>query len=435
MLGTNRTVIISSQTVQKNNMTSKPAPYKPFKVVYYDGAIAYGGSLEVLSTLFNSLDRSTVSPSLIACTPEMHLSPKFRREDIGCVLKPPLNYSDRERWLNRFDGQPQIVFKLAAYAFSLVALSLALPNQCRLFFHLYRTRPDLIHINNNYSPILAARLLGIPIIWHLHGVPARPSPWERFLLNAVNQFISISHYVAAQAEAVGFPTETMIVQHNSAPHIAPETNDIRSALLTEFGIPSNHKLIAHVGRLLPWKGQLQLLHAMAKVVQNHPNVTALIVGDDKESINSRYIDVLREFVTKSGLESNVRFTGHRADILNVMASVDAVVHTSIEPEPFGLVIVEAMSVGTPVVASDIGAPREIITNNETGIIAPPGDAAELARSIATILFDPSLNESIKTKCKELVRRHFSPDIFAGNIAALYQKLLGQAAPPPRRSPK
>ncbi len=398
------------------NETSTPSP---LKADYFDAAIAYGGSLQVLSLLFAALDRSLVRPSLISYVPQQKLAEKFCNQDVGLILKPTLSYVVRERWLSHFKGNTALT-KIAAYAFSALAILLALPNQIRLFRHLLSRRPDVLHINNNFMPVPAALLLGIPIIWHLHGVPFKPSPWEQLLLKKIDNFIAISDYVSAQATRVGYPSARIVTLLNPAPPSRPIPPDARETLLTTYHIPANHLLIAHIGRLVSWKGQLEFLNAFALVVQKYPHATALIVGDDAENFGTSYTSTLKRFVADHYLTSNVIFTGHTNQTLNLMAAVDIVIHSSIEPEPFGLVIIEAMSVGTCVIAANKGAPPEIIEQGRTGFLVPPESSDLFSAAILTLLTNDGLRRELASNGRQKVESELSPTLYAEKITRLYR---------------
>lgn len=399
---------------------------RPLRVAYFDGAVAYGGSLQVLSMLFGALDRKQVTPSLIACVPEQQLNTKFERPDVGLLCNTRLSYVERERWMRRLENRGPLLRRLGAYLFTLAAAVAALPNQLQLFLHLYKTRPDLLHVNNSFTPLPAARLLGIPVIWHLHGIPYRPSPWEHFLLKGVTKFIAISDYVAQAAIKAGCPAERMVTIHNPAPDFKPPAHDVRQWLLDKYSIPSDHLLLAHVGRLIRWKGQREFLEAFAIAIRDFPKATALIIGDDAECFGDNYAAELKALVASSGLSDNVVFTGHLNQIQNVMAAVDVVVHSSIEPEPFGLVIVEAMKAGTAVIAADHGAPPEIIEHEISGILENPRSARSMAATLTRLLSDEKMRGEIASAGQRHAKARFSSELFGSRLTNLYRSISGNS---------
>jgi glycosyltransferase involved in cell wall biosynthesis len=104
--------------------------------------------------------------------------------------------------------------------------------------------------------------------------------------------------------------------------------------------------------------------------------------------------------------------------------MDVVVHASVAPEAFGLVIAEGMALGKPVVAADSGAPRELVTDGETGYLARPGDPESLARVLAHVLEsgDPELGR----RAAAASRARFAPEIFGAELQRVYDDVLGNA---------
>ena len=120
-----------------------------------------------------------------------------------------------------------------------------------------------------------------------------------------------------------------------------------------------------------------------------------------------YEEKLKELTRELGIADRVTFAGHLDDVPKVMAACDVVVHCSTAPEPFGLVIVEAMMVGTPVIASAAGGAREIVVHGETGLLTPPGDENTLASAIRSNLDQPIRSATMSGKAKERAIQKFS----------------------------
>jgi len=124
----------------------------------------------------------------------------------------------------------------------------------------------------------------------------------------------------------------------------------------------------------------------------------------------------------------VTFLGTRGDVADLLTAADVMVHASIAPEPFGLVIVEAMAMGVPVVASDTGGPAEIIDAG-SGVLVPAGDAAQLGATLERLAADPELCRALGTGGRRRAAV-FSADRVAQAHAAIYRRLLaGRGAAP------
>jgi glycosyltransferase involved in cell wall biosynthesis len=145
-----------------------------------------------------------------------------------------------------------------------------------------------------------------------------------------------------------------------------------------------------VGRITPWKGQDVFLAAFADAFPNGPE-RAVIVGSAMFGAEEeQFADELRRIAERLGIADRTEFRGFRENVVAEMQGFNVIVHASITPEPFGQVIVEAMSAGTPVVASRAGGPEEIISDGENGLLYQPGDHRELARLMLRMRDEPRL---------------------------------------------
>ncbi len=161
-------------------------------------------------------------------------------------------------------------------------------------------------------------------------------------------------------------------------------------------------LIGIFGRISHWKGQDVFLRALSHL----PDVNAVIVGDSFFGEDA-YFQKLKEMVAQLHLENHVTFAGHIEDVPCAMAACDIVVHCSTQPEPFGLVIVEAMLAHVPVIVSDDGGAREIIMQDKTGLRTPPGNVDALAAAIDALLKDPARAKNMSEMAYDVAVQKFS----------------------------
>jgi glycosyltransferase involved in cell wall biosynthesis len=131
--------------------------------------------------------------------------------------------------------------------------------------------------------------------------------------------------------------------------------------------------------LAPWKGQHVALRALAEL----PEAACVIAGSALFGEDD-YARSLHKLASDFGLVDRVRFLGHRDDVPSLMRGVDAVVHPSIDPEPFGRTLVEAMLARRPVVAANAGAVPEILDDGKAGWLVPPNDPVALAAALRRI---------------------------------------------------
>lgn len=151
----------------------------------------------------------------------------------------------------------------------------------------------------------------------------------------------------------------------------------------QLGLPVNVPLIGMVGRLQYWKGMHVLIQAMREVIRVFPTAQAVIVGGVHDA-EPQYAAELDEQIKSLGLEANVQRVGLQSNVPLWMQAMDVIVHAS-RNEPFGIVVVEAMALGKPLIAGSEGGPKEIVSSNKIGRLVDFGDDAALARSILDYL--------------------------------------------------
>ena len=148
-----------------------------------------------------------------------------------------------------------------------------------------------------------------------------------------------------------------------------------------------------VGRLAAFKGQHVFLEAAALVSRRRADVRFVVVGGPASDRDRDYPDRLRRLALNLGLSGRLQFAGHQSDVVPWLNALDVAVHAT-DGEPFGLVLVEAMLLGTPVVATNLGGPAEILEHERSGWLVPPGRPHATAEAILAILGDSSLREQL-----------------------------------------
>ncbi len=191
----------------------------------------------------------------------------------------------------------------------------------------------------------------------------------------------------------------------------------RIALWRHEHSPQGRPLIGMFGRLSRWKGQDVFLRALARL----PGVNAVIVGAalfGEEDYERR----VRALAQELGVADRVRFLGHLDEAITMMAACDVVAHCSTAPEPFGLVIAEAMLAGTPVIASDAGGAREIVVQGETGQLTPLGDDEALASAIRRYLEDREWAQGVARKARDRAASLFSVSAMTAGFTRVLESL-------------
>jgi glycosyltransferase involved in cell wall biosynthesis len=239
---------------------------------------------------------------------------------------------------------------------------------------------------------LAARAAHIPAVFWQHQIPG-PSLIERVAGAVPARAIACCSHAAASAQRALTPGRQICKIH---PGI--RSPDVRSVHGSGASIKrslgwENNPTVGVVGRLQPWKGQEIFLRAAAKIAEHREETRFIVVGGAILGWEGSYPDDLRRLAAELGIYDRVHFAGHQCQIDRWYDALDVVVHASFD-EPFGLVLVEAMALGKPLVATGVGGPLEIVEDGTSGLLVPPGDPGVLAGAVGRILADPGLASTL-----------------------------------------
>jgi glycosyltransferase involved in cell wall biosynthesis len=189
-----------------------------------------------------------------------------------------------------------------------------------------------------------------------------------------------------------------------------------SGLRASLGIPPGRTVIGLVGRLQPWKGQDRFLGALAELRRRGNDVHGLLVGGEAYERSAGYGDELRALSERLGLGDRVTMTGQVDDPRPYFELIDVAVNAS-EAEPFGIVLLEAMAAGTPVVAVAAGGPLDVVEPRVSGVLAADGSPPALAAAIAALLADPGRRRAIAAAGRRRCEEHFSAAAMAAALEA------------------
>jgi glycosyltransferase involved in cell wall biosynthesis len=173
-----------------------------------------------------------------------------------------------------------------------------------------------------------------------------------------------------------------------------------------------------VGRVGLWKGQEVLIDAARIVVKSHPGVRFLLVGGVHDN-QQQHFAALRSQVARNQLGNSVVVSDFRPDVAEVLDAIDIFVQPSVQPEPFGLTVLEAMSARMPVIASNHGGPTEIVIEGETGFLTPARDAPALAGRINNLIEDPQRRRTMGLAGRDRVEAEYSLPGFHAAYRRLY----------------
>ena len=283
--------------------------------------------------------------------------------------------------------------------------------------------PVIVHSHSVKATILARHALsgtpGVKLLWHLHDF----APLGRFRRFLIALAIRSSDAIAAvssdvgQSVCPGLPVHIVynaIVPHDPKVSVAPEHEDISDE--TEKRIT-----IGYLGRLHAEKGIPVLLEAFQKLNTDRENIRLIIAGESSIDDNTTRNE-LETYAEHLRIREKVSFTGRISNISRFYDTIDVFVLPA-PREPFGLVILEALSHGCPVIACDSGGPHEILQDFSGAILVAPNDPSSLAEALVTMIRDNSYREFAEVHGPVLIREAFSPAVQTRSIQSLYEELI------------
>lgn len=277
----------------------------------------------------------------------------------------------------------------------------------RLAERLREIRPDALYCNSLKSHAIGAAAgwrARVPVVWHVRDVLFHR--WERWLFGAMRLMFMPTVIANSRYTAAGLGGDSLII-YNGVDLEALTPSRPPEAVKKELGIPPDAPVVGMAGRIQRWKGQEVFLQAAELLLKDFPEARFVVAGGEFYS-GEGLLDELKKTVSGSdALRERVVFTGHRGDVTDVMNAYDIYVHPTLKDEPFGRVVIEAMALSKPVVCTRCGGPEEIVEDETTGLLVPPGDAAALARAAGRLLIDGGgarrFGENGRRRVEELFR--------------------------------
>lgn len=398
-------------------------------VLYLDNTATFGGAINSLLYLLRTLDKSRFTPILVTAQPEDFLRRNFdfmqwRRVKI------------KRSWVDN-----RIYKKIIGIRLFSSGLGLKFVNRIRFFYWLlFITLPEavrywkigrkykvgLVHLNNimgsQLAGILAAKMLNVPCVGHLRDFEDVDRV-TRFYARFIDFHIAISDAIRDNLLRLAVPEEKITVVYDAIDLQDFDDTVSIGHLKQEFKLNDEEQVFGIFGRIIGWKGIVEFVHAAALVIKSTPNTKAFIVGDCSDG-DSVYLKVVKNLIVEYGLEEEIILTGYRTDVPALMKLMDVVVHASITPEPFGMVLIEAMAMKKPVVATKIGGPLDIVLDGQTGFLVAPRDNVGMSDAIKRLLIDKALAADMGRNGKSRVIAMFTKERYARQVEGVYSKLLG-----------
>lgn len=291
---------------------------------------------------------------------------------------------------------------------------------------------DLVYANSQKAftlAAIAALLRRRKLVWHLHDIlsPSHFGAVQRKIQTRLANGVACRVVVPSRAAAEAFVQSggrgdlVAVVPNGVRRSLDPRT---KAELRAHLGLPQDRLLAGIFSRLSPWKGQ----HIVLDALEEANEFTGIFAGAALFG-EQDYAESLHAKARNPAFEGRAIFLGQRSDVQLLMQAMDVVVHPSIDPEPFGLTLVEAMLAGVPLVATDAGASAEILDNGRYGRLFSPGDARALAAAlreeVAGLKADPDATRTRTEAARERALDLYSVERMNASITALLNTMTGR----------
>jgi glycosyltransferase involved in cell wall biosynthesis len=296
---------------------------------------------------------------------------------------------------------------------------------------LHRLKIDLLHLNNspgvgNDDWLPAARLVGIPCVVTAMGYFGRPKRMvHRWLFRRFDLYLAISHYMADVLRREGVDPDRIELVYLGVDFETLRARMVRSreAVRAELGVAANQLLVLMVGNIRAWKGQREVVAALRLLPEKVRARLRVCFAGATADADSAYEAELRDDIAVAGLRDCVSLIGSRSDVPDLYAAADIAIHASTTPEPFGLVVPEAMALKCAVIAASTGGPSEVVLPG-TGILCDPKRPEEYASALEQLVRDEWLRQAMSEAAPARAAM-FSVDRTVLGTERVYQRALEQ----------
>lgn len=287
-------------------------------------------------------------------------------------------------------------------------------------------KPDIIHANNTVTTNLGVALIGrkrrIPTISHQKGFEY-PGMLNRWLVkhSRYSHHIATSGAIAKHLKAFGLDPRRCTTIYESV--TGPSEAQLANARDNDVPIVAMHSM------LTSWKGQHVFLRAVAEVRRRCDSPFQVIIAGTAPETDSTYPRELYSLVEELRLEDVVQFSGHLREVYDFLPTVDIAVHASIQPEPFGRVVPEAMLSGLPTIVTMDGGPAEYVHDGVTGLHVPRNDVPAMADAIERLVTSRELRQRMGRAAREAALEKLDPATLTMKVVEVYRQLLaGKKSP-------
>jgi len=378
---------------------------KKINILYISELLDMGGGERNLLSIVEKLDKHKFQP-LVLCPRSGPLVRELEKRNIKFFIQP---FGIAKKFLGFFP----IVSLITIIRFGKL---------------MFREKIGLVHANCFSGVVFAsipAKLMGIPLVWSVHGWTSGAGVQgllinffvERILVvsNAVRRFLCQSGLILDdKVRTIFLGVDFKVFQDT-------QKSDI---IRQEFAINKDIPLIGMIGRLQAVKGHYYFLQAAQEIKKEFPQAKFLLVGARlfNRKSDEGYPQEIAKWIKEMGLEKDCICTGFRNDIPEILSALNMLVLPSLS-ESFGLILVEAMAAGVPVIATYSGGPEDIVEPGICGLLVAPKDSSALSKAALSILKNPEKAREMVSSAKKRAQEIFSLDTQVNKIEAVYNQLI------------
>lgn len=389
--------------------SKKHNPDEPCRILYVHNSADIYGASRSLTRLLSRLDRQRFEP-VVVLPEDGPLSTLIAKLQVKVLFDPTLAIVDRYTSWGRlfFYRFPRSIWRLHRI--------------------IRRERINLVHTNTAVmiSPGLAARLAGVPHVWHVRESfdefkGRRWKIYSTYMRLLSNKIVCVSNPIARQFA----DQEKVVVIHNgiSLDEFGVDQARLRTEFRRRFKLDETDFVVACIGRI-KWKrkGQEHLVKAAALLRDSSKPFKLVIVGEPWPG-NEDHLERLRALIGELALQDSVVLTGELPDSRPAYAAADVIALPSAQAEPFAGVVLEAMAMAKPVIATAIGGSLDQVADGKTGYLVKPGDPDALAEKIRLLAENRQLVQVMGEAGRERVREHFNIEQMMNKFETIYNEVL------------
>lgn len=387
------------------------ANFSGILILKFPHSSAFGGQERHTLDLFQKLKDRGASFYLLGSCPFLHEEFKKR------------NWPAKKNW-----GGREPVTLIRALIFPITAILVFFWLWPQLLYYRVKKKTKILYcltLTEKLVLTLPARIFGFKVYWLEHKIVGRwlrLNPWRLlYIFNSnFSQIIAVSEAAKESVRKLGVRKKIITVIYNGLDEAAVRTEMLEQRAIYNILAEQNNRsrYIFRVGticRLTKEKGLEYLLQALSRAKEIIPHIELTIIGDGPEKNNLIWM------AKKIGIADRVRFIGFQPKVSRFLADWEIFILSSALPEAFGLVILNAMALRKPVIATKIGGIPEVVEDGETGILVPPKNLEQLAEAIINLEREPERRKKLGDAGHERFKKYFTLDRMAEEYIREFEK--------------